>query len=346
MNSRFLVAAPLACAGIFLLAPHENLRGQAGGASADLLTRVGLTSNEAAVARSGRPAVRVLPGSVETEVAVAGAIRIRGNLERLAAWLRDIEAFRRALGSDAIGAIDTPARVENFSAISAADLDLSELARCASGPCAIRMPPAYAARLKAVPWREAAADTHAARVVRELLADYAAAYQAGGDRALGKLHDPQAPRLPADAFQDMLRRAVPVWQLAYEFAAYLEEFPQRRPDGIEDRFYWTREAAVRKPVATLHHVVLQRLPDGSLRLADKQFYASRDIDAALLVGQATPTADRQAFDLVVSVRARVPQAGSLAGRLLRDRVNREMADTFAAYLTWLEQSFRLTGQTS
>jgi hypothetical protein len=29
----------------------------------------------------------------------------------------------------------------------------------------------------------------------------------------------------------------------------------------------------------------------------------------------------------------------VAGRLVRDRVNREIADSFAAYLTWLQRSF-------
>jgi hypothetical protein len=93
-------------------------------------------------------------------------------------------------------------------------------------------------------------------------------------------------------------------------------------------------------VTTLHHVVLQRLPDTSVRFADKQFYASRDIDAGLLVGQATPRADGT-FDLVVSLRARVPRAGSLAGRVLRDRISREVAEAFAAYLDWLRRSFAL-----
>lgn len=312
------------------------------GAPPDLFTRVGLTADEAVRARSGQPVVRVLPGSVDSEVAVAGAIRIRGDVERLVRWLQDIERFRRALGSDVVGAIDNPAQLENFRSISAADLDLAELERCRSGRCGIRMPATYADRFSTeVPWDTADASPRAARLAQQLLTDYTRAYQSGGDRALGTHHNPQNPQEAAAAFQDMLRRAVPIWQLAYEFAAYLEEFPARRPAGVDDRFYWTREAALRKPVATLHHVVLQRLPDRSLQFADKQFYASRDIDAALLVGQATPVADGQAFDLVVSVRARVPQAGSIAGRLLRDRVGREMADTFAAYLTWLQRSFAL-----
>jgi hypothetical protein len=265
-------------------------------AGADLFTRVGLTAEDADAARSGQRVVRVLPSDVDTEIAVAGAIRIKGDLERLAAWLRDVEQFRRSLGDDAVGVIGNPARAENFSGLPADE-------------------------------------------AQQLVA-YAAAYQRGGDAALGAARDPKNPQALADEFQDMHRRAAKVWQLAYPFAVYLEEFPAKRPAGVEDRFYWTRETGKRSPVLTLHHVVLERLPDTSLRLADKQFYASRDIDAALLVGQATPAANG-GFDLVIALRARTPKLGSAAARLLRDRVSREVADSFGLYLDWLKQSFAL-----
>ena len=265
----------------------------------DLYSRVGLTTDEIARARNGQPAVRLLPNAVDSEVAVAGAIRIRGDIERLVIWLRDMEQLRRALGTDVVGAIDSPAQPANFSALAAADSTLPNLA------------------------------------------EYAKAYQTSGDRGIGPLRDQRNPDAIGTAFRDMLRGAKSVWQLAYDFATYLEEFPSNRPAGVEDRFYWTRETAVRKPIATLHHVVMQRLPDRSLRFADKQFYASRDIDAALLIGQATPLADGKSFDLVISVRARVPQAGSLAGRVMRDRIGKEISETFTVYLDWIQRSFAL-----
>jgi hypothetical protein len=265
-------------------------------ADGDLFTRVGLTAAEAASARSGQRVVRTLPSEVDTEVSVAGAIRIRGDVERLASWLSDIEAFRRALGAEVVGAIDNPAKPENFSTSSPAE-------------------------------------------TQQLVA-YAAAYQRGGDQAVGAARNPTAPGELAAEFKDMLRRAVPLWRLAYPFAAYLEEYPAKRPAGVDDRFYWTRESAHKTPVLTLHHVVLERLPDKSLRLADKQFYASRDIDAALLVGQATP-APEHSFDLVIALHARVPKLGSAAARVLRNRVNREVTESFGAYLDWLKASFAL-----
>lgn len=284
---------------VVCLAAHVVWGQTAATAAPDLLSRVGLTAGEVARAHSGQAAVRLLPGAVDSEVAVVGAIRIRGDVERLVVWLQDMEQLRRALGTDAVGAIASPARVENFTALVAADNKLPDLT------------------------------------------EYAKAYQSGGDRSLGRLHDSRNPDANGTAFRDMLRGARTVWQLAYDFATYLEEFPGRRPAGVEDRFYWTRETAVRKPIATLHHVVMQRLPDRSLRFADKQFYASRDIDAALVIGQATPVEDGKGFDLVISVRARVPQAGSLAGRMMRDRIGKEISETFGVYLDWIQRSFAL-----
>lgn len=308
----------------------------------DLFVRVGLTADEASKARNGQPTVRVLPANASTEVAAAGAIRIQGNVERLVLWLQDIEAFRKAIGTEAVGVIGRPASAADFVQATGAGMDLDALQRCRPGDCDIRMPAAFVSRFRSeVPWGTPEAAAAAAALGRQLLSQYAAAYQSGGDAALGAHHDQTAPRSIAAEFQDMLRRATTLWNLAYPFASYLETFPEGRPPDVEERFYWTRETDTRQPVTTLHHVVLQRLGDKSLRLADKQFYASRDLDAALLVGQATPLPDGRQFDLVLAVRGRSTTLGSMAGRVVRGRIERELADTLAMYLDWLRKTFAL-----
>jgi hypothetical protein len=265
----------------------------------DLLVRVGLTTDEAGRARAGQAVVRSLPANAATEVAAAGAIRIRGDLERLAAWLKDIEDFRKATGTENVGAIGRPPAASDFARSAIIEPDLQRrLAACA------------------------------------------AAYQSGGDASLGVCHGSQ-PSQPFQAeFQDMLRRATTLWNLAYPFAKYLETFPRERPPDVEERFYWTLESAGRQPITTLHHVVLQRLADKSLRLADKQFYASRDLDAALLVGQATPVPGG-GFDLVVGVRARSGRLAGVAARVLRGRIEKELADALAMYLDWMQRNYAL-----
>jgi hypothetical protein len=265
----------------------------------DLLVRVGLTADEAARARSGQPVIRSLSPNSGTEVAAAGAIRIRGDLERLVIWLQDIEDFRKAIGTDNVGVIRQPAVAADF------------------------------ARGSSIPAE-----------VQGRLAACAAAYQAGGDASLAVCHEAQ-PSQPFQAeFQDMLRRASTLWNLAYPFAKYLETFPRERPPEVEDRFYWTMESGGRQAITTLHHIVLQRLADKSLRLADKQFFASRDLDVALLVGQATPVPGGS-FDLVVSVRARSERLAGVAARVMRGRIERDVADALAMYLDWLQRNYAL-----
>jgi hypothetical protein len=337
------VAAIIAlCLGALVPGASGRPSGWQSPAPGDLLTRVGLTLDEAAQARSGKPAVRVLTPNATSEIALAGAIRIRGNLERLVAWLHDIEDFRKAIGVEAVGTLSRPARPEDFAALPDTAVDLEALQRCRPGACEIRMPAAFLMRFSSeVPWGSPKAQEVTGRLARQLLAEYATAYQKGGDKALGAHHDQKDPNAIATTFQDMFRRATQVWNLAHPFASYLETFPSGRPADVDDRFYWTRESGARQPVTTLHHVVIQRLPDKSLRLADKQIYASRDIDAGLLVGQATPTPDGTSFDLVVALRARTSRLESTGARVLRSRIEREVADTFGMYLDWLQRNFAL-----
>lgn len=292
MNSR-AAAIGLACV-VAAGAP----RAQPPASATELFVRVGLSAEDANTARAGTPVVRLLPPTVPHEIGAAGALRIRGDLERLVVWLRDIEDFRKAAGTEKVGTFANPARPNDFAA--AGD-----------------DPP------------------------RQLLADYAAAYQHGGDAALGARRDPQSPQAAAADFQDMLRRATTLWNLAYPFASYLETYPRERPPDIEERFYWSREEGSRDAITTLHHVVLQRLADKSLRLADKQIYASRDLDAALLVGQATPVENGAAFDLVVAVRARSGRLGGMAARVLRGRIERDVTETLTMYLDWLRRNYAL-----
>jgi hypothetical protein len=221
-------------------------------------------------------------------------------------------------------------------------VDFSDLAACRPGACEIRMPAAYLARFqKDVDWKAADARARSATLARTLLAEYVAAYQQGGDAALGAFHNQQQPNHAMLQFQDLLRRSTKVWDLDYPFVNYLEKFPGARPANTADRFYWTRDKMGRKPTLTLHHVAIQEFPDGRVLAADKQFYATRQLDAALLIALGIPTADKTGFDLIVSVKARAEGVSGVAGRLLRGRIEKEMTSGLTTYLNWIRDSFKL-----
>jgi hypothetical protein len=88
-------------------------------------------------------------------------------------------------------------------------------------------------------------------------------------------------------------------------------------------------------------VVIQEFPDGRAVLADKQFYASRQIDAAVLMAAAVPTADRKGFDLAVGLRARAGALGGVSGVVLRRTIERETVAAIRTYLEWIRASLAL-----
>jgi hypothetical protein len=311
-------------------------------AEALLGERLGVPSASVARFSAGEILVATVPATAPNEIAAAGAMRGKGDLRRLTAWLKDIASFIKATGTENVAAINSPASAADFAAVPLDAVDFSDLASCRPGRCEIRMPPAFVARFqKDVNWSAPGAQAQAASLARTLVAEYVAAYQKGGDAALGAFHDPQQPNHAAAQFQDLLRRSTKVWDLSHAFVSYLETFPAARPAGTIDRFYWTRDKIGRKPVLTLHHVAIQEFPDGRVLVADKQFYASRRLDAGLLIALGIPTADKTGFDLIVSVKARAEGVSGVAGRVLRGAIEKEMTDGVGMYLAWIRDSFTL-----
>jgi hypothetical protein len=307
-----------------------------------LAERLGVPAAEVARFVAGEVVVLNVAATADDEIAAAGAIRGPGDLRRLLAWVHDIESFMRAAGTQNVGAIAQPASAADFARLNLDEVDFSDLASCRPGRCEVRMPAAYLDRFQQeVNFKAPDARARAAALTRELLADYVAAYQKGGDAAAGALHNPQAPAESSNQFRDMLRRSTKAWDLAYPFVSYLETYPASPLEKTESKFYWTRDKVGLKPALTLHHVVIEEFPDGRLLVADKQFYASRQIDAALVIALGIPTADTRRYDLLVSVKARADGVRGVAGRVLRGRIESEMTEGLKNYLTWIRDSMKL-----
>jgi hypothetical protein len=304
--------------------------------------RLGVPAAEIARFAAGEVVVLNVAATAGDEIAAAGAIRGPGDLRRLLAWLHDIESFMRAAGTENVGAIAAPASAADFARLTLDDVDFSDIASCRPGRCDVRMPAAYLSRFqKEVNFTAPDARTQATALTRQLVAGYVAAYQQGGDAATGALHNPQAPTESSNQFRDMLRRSTKVWDLAFPFVSYLETYPASPPENVTSKFYWTRDKVGLKPALTLHHVAIEEFPDGRVLVADKQFYASRQIEAALVVALGIPTADTKRYDLIVSVKARADGVSGVAGRVLRGRIEREMAEGLRNYLTWIRDSMKL-----
>ena len=309
-----------------------------------LSDRFQFTPKDIALATAGQPVAKLLSGSSRDELAVVGALRIDGDMHRLVNWVRDIAAFRKAAELGHATVVTQPVTEATFASFVLDQRDLAVLRTCRVGACAIRMSePALQQLQRDVQWGGAQAGEQAAQVVRQMLAEYAKAYDAGGDAALGTYHNQKEPRRAADDFRTLLAGATNLKILVPEFADYLEKFPHATLQGVDQLLYWTTVTDGADPVFTLHHLVVYPKSAGEILIADKTIYSSRSFEAAALVLSVQSAVDGRGFYVVGAARVKSAKLSGVAARVLRSRIEKETLEGIRTYLVWMRDSLALAG---
>lgn len=304
-----------------------------------LVERLGLTAAEVDQARAGQVVVKTLVTEDPVEIAAFGAVRISDDPARLVYWLRDIEGFRKAAELGITRRLSLPPRLGDFGDLTLEPEELAEIRKCAPGDCGVRLGDAGMTRFRTeVDWNAPDAGRQANLLARQMMLAYAEAYLRGGDDALGAVHNTREPRIVADEFRTLIWKATNLYQLAYPFATYLEQFPKADLPGAESILYWAKGGLGQEPIITLHHLVIYQDPRLGVLVGDKQLYASRDVDASVLLLWLAPAPDAGSYYLLSGARARSRRLDSLGARMLRGRVEAETRRLTAMYLDWLSKS--------
>lgn len=303
-----------------------------------LAERFGLSAAELGQLRGGQMVTKILPIQ-GPEMAAFGGVRIPDDKERLIRWIRDIEGFRKAADLGLSRKLSSPPAINDFGELALDASELQALARCKPGDCALRLGDRAIERFQTeVDWAAPDAGRRANLLARQLLLGYAEAYLRGGDAALGAAHNERTPQLVAEGFRALMRNSTQLSALAPSLATYLERYPAPASVPVEELLYWAKGGLGTEPSITLHHLVIQRDPAGSVFIVNKQLYASRYIDTSLLtVWLATPP-DGRGYYLLAGVRGRSGMLEDFAARLLRRRIEEESRSYIQIYLGWLQKS--------
>ena len=166
----------------------------------------------------------------------------------------------------------------------------------------------------------AEAKPKATALVRRMLVEYVAAYQAGGIGALATYNDKEKPLEAPAAFRKLLAASPFLVEYVPEFHRYVEDYPRGRLDGVEDFFYWTKDEFGPKPTISVYHVTLWQDPGrpGRTVVCSKRIYASHYFQAGLdLVALVDAPSGQKGFYLMDLHRVRIdPPTGMLSGVLL------------------------------
>jgi hypothetical protein len=282
---------------------------------------IGLTDTQVADVEAGRVVTKQLPGADKPEMAAFGAVRVAADKDTYLQRLRDVRRFRQGPSTIQIGTFHTPPVLADLDGLTLEDGDLNAARQCKPGDCDLKLARSALERIRTeMNWSAPDARARATQLMKQMLVDYVAAYQRGGTAEMATYADnPQPLDTPAE-FRRVLAASPYLLQYSPELKKYLEEFPQGKPAGAEDFFYWAKDKFGPKPSIAVFHVTVWRDPNDPSRaaVASKQIYASHYFQAGLdltaLIDAPKPPGG---FTLVDLYRARIdPPTGMLSGVLL------------------------------
>ena len=312
----------------------------------DLLRATGaFTQADLAALDRGEPLARVLR-TERREIAVLGAIRIRGARERLLARYRDFSNLKKSDLVLQVGTFSATPSAADLAALALEPYDLDAPKACVPGECAVRLSTEAMRRMRgAVNWTAPDARHQSAAAWRDMLASVARAYVSGGDTALPEYVNKKDPLKVPDEMRAVYEGFSAFASAAPEFFAYLREYPRARLAGTENLLYWSVNDLGIRPVVGITHQAIYAPRTGPALVALKRVYAAHYVDAGLGV---TLAADDGAggFYMVTLERIRTRSLVSLTRALVRSIVQDKSRSGVEKLLRSSKQSIESTSSPS
>lgn len=277
----------------------------------------------------GQPVAKVLDTD-KREVAIAGAVRVKGPRGRLVDRYRDVSSLRGSNLVMEVGRFGASPRVEDLSALTFEDYDLGTIRDCRPGDCGVRLSAESMARFhQEVDWRAPDWRQQAGSLWRRLLVEYVSGYLASG--TLAEYRNKEAPLSVAQEFGVLFDESRYLTPTAPELFGYLQGFPRAQLPGAEDILYWSKDNVGVRPVTSLTHLTLYNPPPGASPagrpavIVTRQIYATHYFDAGLGLTMAFDD-NASGFYMVSVNRARTRSLASFTRGFIRSMVQRRSRD--------------------
>lgn len=297
-------------------------RGEQRPAPVEVLQQVGLSGDEIAAVERGDAVARLIETD-RRQVAVAGAVRIRGRREALVERLRTIDFLERSSALMGAGVLTNPYGPDDLNAVPFEPYDL-DLRACRPGDCRVRLSDADIMRFQRdVKWNSPAWQEESASIWREVLASYVAGYSRHGAKALPVFANKEERVAVADEQALLLTETAFIRYLAPGLLAHLRDPAGRPLPGSVGFVYWSKEDFEIRPVLRITYQAIyspepsSNQPERPIVIGSTQLYAAHYLDAAVmfLIALQPPPADAdKGFYLIAVSRARTR---SLSGWLRR-----------------------------
>ncbi|HUJ30846.1 MAG TPA: hypothetical protein VLY23_06160 [Candidatus Acidoferrum sp.] len=246
---------------------------------------IGLSPDQVAAIRNGRPVTKALPSRTPDEVFLFGAVYIHAAPEAYLRFARDFDRLRKLPSYLALGVFSNPPQLSDLRAFSFSDDDIEALKDCKPGSCLIQAPASSIEELhRSINWSSPDVNEQVNQFLQKGALQFLLAYQRDGNQALGVYNDKRDPTLVPQQFAYMLSYSSALPERLPDFYQYLLAYPNVRPANVEDLFYWAKVKFGLKPTLRIVHVVTLRggpTDELAYAIAEKQLYSSHYFETAL-----------------------------------------------------------------
>lgn len=226
------------------------------------------------------------------EVAVIGAVRIKGARERMVERFRRVANLRNSDLVMQVGVFGPTPQPGDLAGLTFEQYDVDAIRECRPGDCPVRLSKEAIARMQgAIDWRAPDARSQSARAWRQVLADVAVGYTRGGDSALLEYVNKAEPLSVATELNLVYEDFAHLFKRAPHLAQHIKQYPNARIDGAENVLFWSKSDLGVRPVVSITHQTIYAPPSGPMFIAAKRIYAMHYIDAGLGVTMLTDDGD-------------------------------------------------------
>ncbi len=291
----------------------------------------------------GKAVATILDAPTPAQVFVFGIVHIDAAPERYLELANDFDVLRKLPGYIAVRRFSAPPQFSDLREFTITAEDLKELKNCKPDDCDFQLPSEAIDRFhQSINWGAADALNQANRLSQEMALEALAAYQKGGNAALGVYRDKNNPTRVAETFQALLGRLQSVPVYLPEVSRFLLEYPNVNAPNSQSEFYWEKVDFGLKPTLRIVQQITYRggAADHDYGIALKQIYASHYFQSALdltVCRRDSQQASETGFYLITVKGSQQAGLSGLKGSLVRKVAVGKTRSSLETTLTAIKQ---------
>ncbi len=282
---------------------------------------VGLSEDQIAAIRSGKPVAKAVESGSPDEVFVFAAVYVEATPESYLTLAADIDSLRKLPSYLAIQSFSDPPQISDLEDFKLDQQDIRELKNCKPGHCEVQLPTEAMEEFQhSIDWSAPDVSERVNRKAQRMALQALQDYMKGGDTALGVYRDKNHPAAVSESFTSLIgeSKALPVY--LPELHQYLLEYPTVKSENVRTGFYWEKVNFGLKPTFRIVQRIMYRQANAKepvYAVAEKQIYASHYFQTALDLTVCAKDGQRTGFYLITLKGSKQAGLTGLKGGIVR-----------------------------